>query len=116
LKFLCGISKSVYEEEDNIFKNFCLELKALDCDVSTSWEYALNNTKNYLKKEDIEVLSMLGKMLGKTDKIGQLQEIDIVSKFLDKQIEFAEEEKSKNEKLYKTLGIVSGLTLAIVLF
>jgi stage III sporulation protein AB len=55
-------------------------------------------------------------MLGKTDKSGQLQEIDIVSKFLDRQIEISEEEKNKNEKMYKSLGIVCGLALAIVFF
>jgi stage III sporulation protein AB len=116
LKSLIGISKSIYEENENVFKTFCLELNNLDCDVSKTWEYSLNNTVSHLKKEDIEVLIMLGKMLGKTDKLGQIQDIDIVSKFLDKQIEISEEERSKNEKLYKTLGIVCGLTLAIVFF
>jgi hypothetical protein len=60
-RFLCGISKSVYEEKENIFKTFCGELEKLDCDVSKTWEYALNNTISNLKPEDIEVLNMLRK-------------------------------------------------------
>ena len=58
---------------------------------------------------------MLGKMLGKTDKSGQISEIELVSNFLDKQINDAEEMKTKNEKLYKTLGVLGGLTIAIIL-
>ncbi|MCI8309732.1 MAG: hypothetical protein HFJ45_06055 [Clostridia bacterium] len=112
-KSLSGISSSIYGDRDNIFNNFCNSLNKVD--ASLSWNEALNSTHNSLKDEDREVLSMLGKMLGKTDKFGQIQEIDIVSKFLDKQIENSEEEKRKNEKLYKTLGIVCGLTLAIIL-
>jgi stage III sporulation protein AB len=109
-----GISKSIYENRENVFNSFCINLKTLDYDVSKTWNEALNITPSHFKKEDIEVLKMLGKMLGKTDKTGQIQEIDMVSNFLDKQIELAEIEKSKNEKLYKTLGAVLGMTLAIV--
>ena len=113
MKFLIGISITLYEGKDNIFKNFCDNLDGID--TSIIWKNAVDETANCLKNEDKEVLKMLGKMLGKTDKAGQINEIDIVSKFLDKQIEDSEEDKRKNEKLYKTLGIVCGLTLAIVL-
>ena len=36
--------------------------------------------------------------------------------FLDIQIEQAEEEKKKNQKMYKTLGVVAGLVFVIILF
>lgn len=112
-RFLVGISNVVYEGRNNIFKTFCENLDGVD--TSVTWQKAIDETVNSLKKEDKEVLKMLGKMLGKTDKLGQINEINIVSRFLDKQIEDSEEEKKKNEKLYKTLGVVCGLTLAIVL-
>lgn len=52
---------------------------------------------------------------GKTDVEGQVSQIEITNSFLDIQIEQSEEEKKKNEKLYKTLGITVGLGIVIIL-
>lgn len=38
-----------------------------------------------------------------------------MSKFIDEQIQKAEEEQKKNEKLYKSLGIITGIGIAIIL-
>ena len=54
-------------------------------------------------------------MLGKTDLEGQVSEIKLVQNFLNTQIDIAEKEKQKNEKLYKTLGGVIGLAIVIIL-
>ena len=62
-----------------------------------------------LNEEDKNVVKNLGKLLGKTDIEGQLSQIDLTLSFLDGQIEKAEKEKEKNEKLYKTLGVMTGL-------
>ena len=53
---------------------------------------------------------------GKTDIEGQISEIELTNTFLDIQIEKAENEKQKNQKMYKTLGTVVGLALVIILF
>ena len=53
---------------------------------------------------------------GKTDISGQISEIDLTNTFLDMQIEKAENEKRKNQKMYKTLGTVIGLAIVIILF
>lgn len=47
--------------------------------------------------------------------LGQLSEIELISKFIDEQIIKAEEEQKKNEKLYKSLGIITGIGIAIIL-
>ena len=46
---------------------------------------------------------------------GQISEIELISKFIDAQITLAEEEERKNTKLYKSLGIIAGLGIAIIL-
>lgn len=107
------ISKIIYQNNKNIFKDFCESIN--DEDVSITWNKTVENSNFDLKNEDKEVLRLLGKMLGKTDKTGQISQIDLVDNFLDKQILEAEEEKQKNEKLYKTLGVVCGLVIAIIL-
>lgn len=105
------ISNIIYENNENIFQSFCDNLHTNE--ISIVWKNAVLQNKN-LEKEDKEIILMLGKMLGKTDKNGQISEIEMVNKFLDKQVEISEEVKNKNEKLYKTLGIVCGLTIAII--
>ncbi len=107
------ISKIVYDDKENIFKIFC-DNKNVE-NITVSWNESVQSLNSNLSFEDKEIISMLGKMLGKTDKSGQISEIELVSNFLDKQINDAEEMKTKNEKLYKTLGVLGGLTIAIIL-
>ena len=79
-----------------------------------AWLKALENQNTNLKKEDIEVLKGLSNLLGKVDLEGQINEIQLIDKFLDTQIEKAEEESKKSEKMYKTLGVTVGLAMVIV--
>lgn len=80
-----------------------------------AWEDAINNSNTSFLKEDIDVIKGLAKMLGRTDIDGQVSEIRLTNKFLEVQINDAEKEKAKNEKLYKTLGATVGLALVIIL-
>lgn len=80
-----------------------------------AWANAFFDIPNNLSKDDITILSNLGRMLGQTDVEGQISEIEVVVQFLDTQLESAKQEKIKNEKMYRTLGIVGGLTIAIIL-
>lgn len=68
-----------------------------------------------LNNEDINIIKNLGKMLGKTDVEGQISEIELVSGFIDKQIIKAEEERTKNEKMYRSLGTIVGIAIVIIL-
>jgi stage III sporulation protein AB len=56
-----------------------------------------------LTQKDKDILKDLGKLLGQTDIDGQISQIKLVSNFLDIQIEEANKEKMKNQKLYRTL-------------
>ena len=107
------ISKLEYKDEKNIFLETINFLEKKN-DLTLSWDQAVIKCNNYLNEEDKEILKMLGKTLGKTDKEGQISEIELVSNFLNKQISIAEEVRIKNEKLYRTLGITIGLTIVIV--
>lgn len=80
-----------------------------------AWEDAINNSNTSFSKEDIDVIKGLAKMLGRTDIDGQVSEIRLTDKFLEVQINDAEKEKAKNQKLYKTLGATVGLALVIIL-
>ena len=107
------ISNVIYKDKENIFKITTEEMKQKN--ASQSWYLAIEKCKNDLNIEDKETIKFMGKLLGKTDKIGQINEINLTSNLLEKQIEKAEEEKINNTKLYKTLGIVFGLGITIIL-
>jgi len=75
-----------------------------DNTANIAWEEAVENTKNNLKEEDKQTLKTLSKLLGMTDTEGQISQIKI-----------AQEEKNKNERLYRKLGTTIGLAIVIVL-
>ena len=80
------------------------------------WENCIQEADISLNQEDKDILKKLGKLLGQTDVDGQISEIEVTENFLNMQIEKAEEEKKKNQKMYKTLGITIGLIFVIILF
>lgn len=80
------------------------------------WENCIQEADISINQEDKDILKKLGKLLGQTDVEGQVSEIEVTEKFLDMQIDKAEEEKRKNQKMYRTLGVTIGLIFVIILF
>ena len=111
------ISSFVYENKENIYKE--LTSKAIDDgsdnSLFLSWQNATKTILNSVKNEDLIIIRNFGKLLGKTDKQGLISEIELTKTLIEKQIKNAEEEKIKNEKLYKSMGIVTGLGICIIL-
>lgn len=111
------ISSLVYENKENIYKE--LTSKSIydesDNSLFLSWQNATKTILNSVKNEDLIIIRNFGKLLGKTDKQGQISEIELTKSLIEKQIKNAEEEKIKNEKLYKSMGIVTGLGICIIL-
>lgn len=68
-----------------------------------------------LNDNDIEILKGLSVSLGQIDLDGQLKNIRLIIHTLNTQLEHARFEKSKNFKLYRNMGILTGLVLMIVL-
>ena len=89
--------------------------KMNNMNAGQAWNNAIEECNIEINKEDKIILKGLSKLLGKTSLDGQVSEIELTSDFLDKQIKIAEQEKIKNEKLYRTLGICMGLVIVILL-
>lgn len=95
------ISDNLINNIGDIFKNAS---NKMDKDTAkNSWIQAVEESKTNMNKEDLEVIKDLGKLLGKTDIEGQISQIELTDKFLDTNIENAEKEYIKNNKVYKTL-------------
>lgn len=67
-----------------------------------------------LDKYDKEVIISTLKNLGRSDVEGQINIIQNTINILENQISEANEIKNTNSKLYKTIGIITGLMLVII--
>lgn len=102
--------KEAYGE---IFKRASLKMENVP--AGEAWRYGIENSKTNMQEDDLKVLLNLEKLLGKTNIDGQLSELTLIDTFISKQIEDASEKQKKNEKLYRSLGIIAGLVIAIIL-
>lgn len=107
------ISENVNPNISSVFKQAALKMDILA--AGEAWNLALKMDNLNINEEDRNALKNLSKLLGKTDLQGQLNQIEMTSDFLDEQIKKAEKEKDKNEKMYRTLGMILGLTIVIIL-
>lgn len=82
-----------------------------------AWENAVkeNIGKTALNREDQEILIAFGRMLGKSAMEGQVKNIQLTLAQLKLQEKKAEELKLKNEKMYRSLGVLGGLAVIILL-
>lgn len=107
------ISESIESNISTVFKQASEKMTV--CTAGEAWDLALKiNTLN-IDEEDRTVLKNLSKLLGKTDLEGQLSQIEMTSDFLDKQIRKAENQKEKSERMYRTLGMIMGMVIVIIL-
>ena len=104
------ISNVIYKNENNVFFYTSKEKR----NIYKAWCTGIDENK-YFNDEDKNVTKMMGKLLGKTDIEGQLSEIELGLELINKQIKDAEIEKNKNSKLYKTMGVILGIGISIIL-
>ena len=107
------ISESVNPNISTVFKKAAEKMKV--CAAGEAWDLALKIEDLSIDDEDRNALKNLSKLLGKTDLEGQLNQIEMTSDFLDKQIRKAEIQKDKSEKMYRTLGMIMGMLIVIIL-
>ena len=107
------ISNNSNKNISNIFKTSKEKMKQMPAGIA--WEEAVDDNICNLKKEDIIIIKKLSKLLGQTDVEGQISQIELTEKLLEKQVKDAQDEKQKNEKMYLKLGTVIGIAIAIIL-
>ena len=97
----------------NVFVVASEKMKVLA--AGEAWNLALNMEELNINDEDRLALSNLSKLLGKTDVTGQLNQIELTTDFLESQIKKAEQQRDKSEKMYRTLGMLIGMAIVIIL-
>ena len=107
------ISKSLDSKPGKIFKLASINMKLVT--AGEAWNMAVDTELLNINEEDKSILKNLSKLLGQTDVEGQINQIDLTNNFLDEQIKKAENDRAKSEKLYRTLGMIIGLAIVIIL-
>lgn len=69
----------------------------------------------HLNKEDVETFLSLGRVLGTSDRMDQQKNFILIYNQIAALILDAKFERNKNEKLYKNLGIITGIGIIIIL-
>lgn len=107
------ISNNIKSGIGGIFRISALKMEKLS--AKDAWEYSIKLSETNLNAQDLEIINKFGNTLGQTDFQGQINQTRLTLNFLDKQIEEARNEESKNKKLYRTLGILTGAGLVVIL-
>lgn len=82
------------------------------------WEMTVKNfiMVGSLKNDDYLLLKDIGTTLGTTDRMNQKKNLELLQYQLKDQLKRAEQEKIKKQGLFRSLGVLSGITIAILLF
>jgi len=107
------ISDNINSNIGSVFRIASTQMKLVT--AGEAWNIALDTNLLNIDDEDKNILKNLSKLLGKTDLEGQISQIELTSSFLDEQISKAEREKNRSEKMYRSLGIILGITIVLIL-
>ena len=117
---ICEALENIDVGSKNVMKFFRGVVREYKYKKISLWEAWDNSVTDYLKKEsclskeEIKIIKDFGRNLGITDRETQLKNIDECVKEIEVSVAGLKKEKKEKCKLYKTLGILSGLFISII--
>ncbi|WP_027407756.1 stage III sporulation protein SpoIIIAB [Anoxybacteroides tepidamans] len=99
------------------FSQFAEALQTGETTVKQAWEESLRNVwkATALKHGEFEVMKQFGETLGQYDRMAQQKQIALAIVHLEREEQDALDKKARYEKMAKSLGILTGLLLVILL-
>ncbi|RFU69786.1 stage III sporulation protein SpoAB [Peribacillus saganii] len=100
-----------------LFESFAEKLSDGGTTVKIAWDDSLEEIWKLLslKQGEFEILSQFGETLGQHNRYHQQQKILLTMSHLEREEQDAAERQGKYEKMFKSLGFLSGLLLIILL-
>ena len=114
-----NIAKRTKEPISALFANFSSLLTQNQGETAYQlWVQALEIQKprTFLVAEDWDVVESFGKTLGYLDKQMQQSAIAATVEYIDEKTTSLQAQSDKNKRMYRSLGIIGGLLLAVVLW
>jgi stage III sporulation protein AB len=93
----------------------CRELMRAGLSFPESWRQALREVPGRLGPQETQALLALADILGCADLDSQLSALDYTAKLLESRLGAAREYEQKYAKLYRTLGVLGGVAIAIII-
>ncbi len=97
-----------------LFNDISNNLKKGDLSINECFIQSIDKYKNEFSC-DLDIFIELSKMLGKSDIEGQIKNIELAKDKVKILKDNAIIHKNKNEKMYKSLGVICGVMLVIML-
>lgn len=79
------------------------------------WKKSIETVDHKLTKDDQKMLSLIGDILGGSDVRNQMKELLLVENLAQQAYEQAIGEQQQKGKLYRSLGVLSGIGIAVLL-
>lgn len=113
---LINISKKSNKPINTIFETISKRLIEKDkSGIAKIWEQEFKRSSTNLSKEDIEMIADFGKALSSLDRKLQTDNINIIINYIDKTVEFIANKNEQESKMYKSLGVLAGILLVILM-
>lgn len=99
------------------FEEFSNQLTSIETTVKDAWQNSLQHIwkETALKQSEYEILLQLGENLGKHDRYTEQKQIILTLTHLEREEKEAHEKQNRYEKMAKSLGVLSGLLIVILL-
>jgi stage III sporulation protein AB len=113
-----NIGKKIKEPTGGLFADAArLMLQNKGLSASDCWDRAVvKNTPGLdLIGDDLELVKKLGFIWGKSDKNGQIRQVAFIQELLRQALREAQKAQQTNDKIWKYLGLLGGITLVIFL-
>lgn len=111
------ISKQIPTPLNLFFQNLEGDMERDDFELNHAWTVGVNQllVDSSLGKNEAEILKQFGRTLGQHDFIQQQKHIKLTLHHLERELEESRAEQLKYSKLSKSLGILSGLFIVLLL-
>ena len=114
-----NIAKRTHAVVGNLFSYFAESLVAGEGETAYQlWISAVESVKekSYMAADDWDVVEGFGKTLGYLDKNMQQNAIEYTMNYIDSKTTELQLQGDKNKRMYRSLGIIAGLLVTVVLW
>ena len=114
-----NIAKRVKEPISSLFAQFASLLTKNEGETAYQlWVQAAESNKHrsYLSKEDWDAIESFGKTLGYLDKQMQQSAITCTIEYINEKTASLQTQSDKNKRMFRSLGVIGGLLLVVLLW
>ncbi len=97
------------------FLMLCREKMSNGIGFAEAWRKSVNSDNTDICKDTTEIIVNLSETLGRCDLDSQLAALEYGIVILESRLQDAREYAAKHKKLYRALGVLSGLAIAILI-